>query len=81
MARGRSNNRASHGDGGGAIHFANMAINKEDEYKHGVKNLQIRAKMTAELLTAGGDIETFLIEAKRVDVSEKFPLPCSCPVA
>ena len=71
MARGRSNNRASHGDGGGAIHFANMAISKEDEYKHGVKNLQIRAKMTAELLTAGGDIETFLMEADP-DNAESF---------
>ncbi|KAK1737181.1 E3 SUMO-protein ligase, NSE2 family [Skeletonema marinoi] len=63
MARGRNNNRTSHGDGGGAIHSANMAINKENDFKEGVKKLQNRATMTAELLTEGGEIETFLMEA------------------
>ena len=63
MARGRNNNRTSHGDGGGAIHSANMAINKENDFKEGVKKLQNRATMTAELLTEGGEIETFFMEA------------------
>lgn len=73
MARGRNNNRASHGEGGGAIHVANMAINKENDYKQGPKGMQVRANMTAELLTAGGDIENFLMEADP-DNAESFLL-------
>lgn len=73
MARGRNNNRTSHGTGGGAIHSADMAINKENEYKQGVKSLQVRAHMTAELLTEGGDIENFLMEADP-DNAERFLL-------
>mmetsp|Transcript_9849 Transcript_9849/g.14069 ORF Transcript_9849/g.14069 Transcript_9849/m.14069 type:complete len:299 (-) Transcript_9849:1448-2344(-) len=73
MARGRNNNRTSHGDGGGAIHYADMAINKEDAYKKGVKSLHSRTKMAAEMLTEGGDIESFLMEADP-DNAESFLL-------
>ncbi|KAL7447201.1 hypothetical protein ACHAXM_011193 [Skeletonema potamos] len=68
MVRGRNN---SHGAGGGAIHAADMAIKKENEYKQPVKSLQVHASMTAELLTAGGDIESFLMEADP-DNAESF---------
>lgn len=73
MARGRNNNRTSHGNGGGAIHYADMAINKEDGYKEGVKKLQTRTKFAAEMLTKGGEIESFLMEADP-DNAESFLL-------
>jgi hypothetical protein len=68
MARGRNN---SHGTGGGAIHAATMAINKENEYKQAVKSLQVHASMAAENLTVGGDIENILMEADP-DNAESF---------
>ena len=60
MARGRNSNS---GTGSGVDHFASNAINKEDEYKQGLKRLQARAKLTAELITEGGALETLLKEA------------------
>ncbi len=73
MARGRNNNRTSHGGGGGAIHSADMAISKENEYKKGVKKLQTRTEMAAQMLTEGGEIESFLMEADP-DNAESFLL-------
>lgn len=70
MPRGR-NNRTSHGIGGGAIHSADMAIGKENDYKQGVKGLQARASMMAELITAGGALEQLLKEADG-DGADKF---------
>ncbi|KAL7550318.1 hypothetical protein ACHAWF_013557 [Thalassiosira exigua] len=64
MARGRSSH---HGAGGGALLACNRAIERQDEYKTSVKKVQARAKMMAESLCSGGDLEDVLLKSDGAD--------------